>query len=800
MHGRMSVTSRWKYKKISESRNLFIFKEFNHEYLDLWHFGCIINDKHGLSWLFLKFPKGRIRVTHMDRKALEALLHDMSTEEKVMQLVQIPGSEYEADAEITGVERGRVKENVRRLAGSTLGIWGSKRLRKVQERYISEHPHHIPLMFMLDVIHGHKTVLPCPLGQGATFDPVAVKKGAEMQAREAAADGVHATFSPMADLCRDARWGRIMESTGEDKLLNSRMAAAMVEGYQGEDLKDRTHLAACVKHFAAYGAAEGGRDYNNTELSEHTLREYYLRAYDKAIKKNPVMVMTSFNSINGIPATGNRYLMQKILREEFGFKGVLISDWGAVGEMINHGFAEDQRDAALKAMMAGVDIDMCSGCYSAHLEELVNEGVISEKMLDEAVLRVLNMKNDLGLFEDPYRGLNMDDGPVISKESRLLARKAVADSLVLLENKGKALPLRKEKNAFIGPYADTKKLQSSWAFSGEDENTVTIGEAALEVYGADVVKVSKGCTMMDQDAMTAREICHVDHWQEENDRLLTEAIHTAQWADTVVLCLGEDIGQSGEATSKASLKLPKVQLHLINEIKKTGKRIITLIFTGRPLELSEVRELSDAVMICWLPGTEGGHGVLDVLTGKNSPSGRLPVSFPYTVGQEPLHYDMYPTGRPKPDEEGNYPYTSRYLDCKNGALYPFGYGLSYTSFEYSDFMLSAQKMLPTEKITASVTIRNIGDRKGDVTVQLYIRDVTGSRVRPVRELADFKKISLDPGSEEKVNFVIDEEMLRFWTANEKWESEAGKFFVWNCDNSCDGQPLEFQLYSADSVK
>ena len=728
----------------------------------------------------------------MDKQALEVLLNDMSTEEKVMQLVQISGSEYEADAEITGIERGQVKDNVKRLAGSTLGIWGSKRLRKIQEQYISEHPHHIPLMFMLDVIHGHKTVLPCPLGQGATFDPDAVKKGAELQAREAAADGVHATFSPMADLCRDARWGRIMESTGEDKLLNSRMSKAMVEGYQGDDLKDSTHVAACVKHFAAYGAAEGGRDYNNTELSEHTLREYYLRAYGEAIKKNPVMVMSSFNSINGIPATGNQFLMKKILREEFGFQGVLISDWGAVGEMINHGFAEDQKDAALKGMMAGVDIDMCSGCYSAYLEELVNEGAVSMEMLDEAVLRVLNMKNDLGLFEDPYRGLTMESGPVITKESRQLAREAVTASLVLLENKENTLPLKKEKLAFVGPYADTKRLQSSWAFSGEDENTVTVWEAASEMCEPELIKLAVGCTMLDQDAMTAREICHVDHWQEKNDELLAEAIHAAKWADTVIICLGEDIAQSGEATSKASLKLPMVQLRLLNEMKKTGKKIVTLIFTGRPLELKEVRELSDALMVCWLPGTEGGHGVVDVLMGKASPAGRLSVSFPYTVGQEPLHYDMYPTGRPKP-ENGPGPYTSRYLDCENGALYPFGYGLSYTTFEYTDAKLSAQTMSASDTITASVTVRNTGDRKGSATVQLYVRDVTGSRVRPIRELADFKKISLEPGAEEKVSFTISEEMLRFWTAEEKWASEEGKFRVWICDNSCDGIPLEFQL-------
>ncbi|MCR4598599.1 MAG: beta-glucosidase BglX [Acetatifactor sp.] len=728
----------------------------------------------------------------MDKKALEALLKDMSLEEKVMQLVQISGAEYEADAEITGVERGQVKDNVKRLAGSTLGIWGTKSLRKIQEQYMSEHPHHIPLMFMLDVIHGHKTVLPCPLGQGATFDPDVVRKGAELQAREAAADGVHATFSPMADLCRDARWGRIMESTGEDKLLNSRMAAAMVEGYQGKDLKNNAHIAACVKHFAAYGAAEGGRDYNNTELSEHTLREYYLRAYGEAIKKKPAMVMTSFNSINGIPATGNRFLMRKILREEFGFQGVLISDWAAVGEMINHGYAEDQRDAALKGMLAGVDIDMCSGCYSAHLEGLVNAGIVPIKMLNEAVWRVLNMKNDLGLFEDPFRGLDTDASPVITEESRRLAREMVAASIVLLENKGKTLPLGKEKIAFVGPYADTKKLQSSWAFSGDDENTVSVWEAASEVYEAENIKSAAGCTMLDQDAVTAREIRHIDNWQDINNCLSAEAISVAEWADTVVLCLGEDMAQSGEATSKVSLKLPAVQMQLLHEIKKTGKKIVTLVFTGRPLELMEVWELSDALMVCWLPGTEGGHGILDVLTGKVSPSGRLTASFPYTVGQEPLHYDMYPTGRPKP-ENGPGPYTSRYLDCENDALYPFGYGLSYTSFAYGDARLSAQTMSPYETITASVTVKNTGDRKGSATVQLYIRDVTGSRVRPIRELADFMKISLEPGAVEEVSFVINEEMLRFWTAEEKWESEPGKFQVWICDNSRDGKPLEFQL-------
>ncbi|MBO4899288.1 MAG: glycoside hydrolase family 3 C-terminal domain-containing protein, partial [Lachnospiraceae bacterium] len=371
-------------------------------------------------------------------------------------------------------------------------------------------------------------------------------------------------------------------------------------------------------------------------------------------------------------------------------------------------------------------------------------------------------------------------------------REAVAASLVLLENNDKALPLRKEKNAFIGPYADTKKLQSSWAFSGDDENTVTVWEAASQIFDSESIRVAAGCTMLDQDAMTARGIRHTDNWQEENDKLLAEAIRAAEWADTVVLCLGEDYTQSGEATSKASLKLPSVQLKLLKEIKKAGKRTVTLVFTGRPLELKEVRDLSDALMICWLPGTEGGHGVMDVLSGKVSPSGRLPVSFPYTVGQEPLHYDMYPTGRPK-SESGPSEFTSRYLDCENGALYPFGYGLSYTTFEYGEPKLSAPYMSPEKSITASVTVKNTGEMPGDATVQMYIRDLTASRVRPVRELAGFKKIHLGPGEEQEVSFDIKEEMLRFWTAEEKWASEPGLFRVWLCDSSTDGSPVEFSL-------
>lgn len=739
----------------------------------------------------------------MKQEALDKLLQDMSLEEKVLQLVQLPGSEYEDTAEITGVERGGTSARTRQLAGSTLGLWGRERLIRIQKQYMAAHPHHIPMLFMLDVIHGHRTVFPCPLAQGATFDPTLSQRAAAVQAAEAAADGIHVTFSPMTDLCRDARWGRVMESTGEDKLLNGRMASAMIRGYEGEDLSDTAHIAACVKHFAAYGAAEAGRDYNNVELSEHTLREYYLRAYGEAIRQHPGLVMTSFNTWNGIPATGSTFLMKQILREEMGFTGVLISDWGAIGEMVAHGYAADLRDAAIKAIHAGVDIDMCAGAYSGYLQALVEEGTVPEQLVDEAVMRVLQLKNALGLFEDPFRGLDTEAGdlpPVApTDETRTLAREAVARSLVLLENHAQTLPLRQGgRIAFIGPYADNAGLQSSWAFSGAAADTVTVLAAAREAFGGTDTKLSysAGCPLLDQDTMTARGPVHTDNWESERDRLLSEALEQAAAADTVVACLGESTGQSGEAASRAHLDLPAVQMALLRQLHtachEAGKRLVVLLFTGRPLVLTEVRELADALMICWLPGTEGGHGIMDVLTGREDPAGRLSMSFPYTVGQEPLHYDSYATGRPKP-RTGSSEFTSRYLDCGNEALYPFGYGLSYASFTYGTPQLSADRLPADGRLTATVQIRNTGDVAGRTTAQLYLRDMTGSRVRPVRELAGFETVCLAPGETREVSFEITEQMLRFWTAGERWASEPGVFTLWIGPDSMTEDGVTFTL-------
>lgn len=735
----------------------------------------------------------------MKKSDLKKLLADMSLEEKVMQLVQIPGYEFEQDAAVTGLSDKKSSDKVKRLAGSTLGVWGADKAIALQKRYMENHPHHIPLLLMLDVIHGHKTVFPCPLGQGATFDPEVAKKGAEIQAKEASAEGVHVTFSPMADLVRDARWGRVVESTGEDKYLNGKMVSAMVEGYQGTSLKDKGHVASCIKHFAAYGGAEAGRDYNDVELSEHTLREQYLPAYKEGIKAGARLVMTSFNTLNGIPSSGNKWLMKDILRKEMKFKGVLISDWAAIAEMVNWGFAKDMKEASRLAMEAGVDIDMCTGCYGGNLQNLVKEGKVSEKLLDEAVMRVLELKNDLGLFEDPYRGASVEKSleVCLCDEHRKVARDAVRKSLVLLENMGSALPLSSKKIAFIGPYADEKKIHSSWAISGEPDKNVTIKEAAKELLGAGdaELKFAKGSNMLLDKTDIGSGVFEAD--DDSNKELLEEALDIAKWAGEIVLCLGEDIGQSGESTSRVDIRIPAPQKALFDAVcnvtDRSKKKLITLIFNGRPLDLEDIPQKSDALLICWRPGTEGGHGILDVLTGAYSTSGKLPVSFPWSVGQEPLHYDHYNTGRPKP-KEGQTIFSSRYLDCPNEARFPFGFGLGYSEFEVSAVKLSKKKLSKDEDfIEASVTVKNIGKVEATETLQLYIRDVAGSRVRPVKELKGFEKVTLSPGKSAKVSFRIDETMLRFFTINNKFESEEGKFVAFIGTDSKTNNSAEFEL-------
>lgn len=735
----------------------------------------------------------------MDREKLQALLKDMSLEEKIMQLVQLPGQTFEEDAAVTGLADMEKAKKLKSLAGSVLGLHGADKIKSIQKEYMDKHPHHIPLMFMLDVIHGHDTVFPCPLAQGATFDPEVAKVGAQVQAKEAAADGVQVTFSPMADLVRDARWGRVVESTGEDPYLNGLMTAAMVKGYQGDSIADKEHVAACVKHFAGYGAAEAGRDYNTCEISEHTLRDQYLQGYRAPIKEGARLVMTSFNTLNGIPSSGNKWLMKDILRDEMGFDGVLISDWSAVPEMVNWGFAQDYKEAAALAMDAGVDIEMCTDCYSDNLETLIKEGRVSEALLDEAVMRVLDLKNELGLFEDPYHGASEERYKEIAltKENREKARDAVRKSLVLLENNG-VLPLNSKKIALIGPYVDDKDTHSAWAITCNKDNNITLRQAFEEEFaGTDVeVKYSAGSLMVDNDSDLGFLKFHSDSYKEDNDKLMKEALEVADECDTIIMCLGESLMQSGESTSRAKITLPQVQQDLFYKVKEKGKKLITLIFTGRPLELGDIPELSDALLICWRPGTESGHGIADVLTGKVSPQGKLSMSFPWTVGQEPLYYNRFNTGRPKPSE-GSTIFTSRYLDCPNEARYPFGYGLTYSEFEISEVKLDKTRIerdnSSFDKIVASVEVKNTGAYTATQTVQLYIRDMAGSTVRPIKELKGFKKITLEPGKTSEVSFEITEEMLKFWTSSNKFESEPGKFKVFIGFDSETDNEAEFEL-------
>lgn len=749
----------------------------------------------------------------MTEGKLRELLKDMTLEEKINQLVQIPGSYYDKDASVTGgMVSIRFSETQLYQAGSILGISGAKNLRQIQENYMEKHPHHIPLLFMLDVIHGLRTIFPMPLALGATFDPKLVELTAQAAARESAVSGIHVTFAPMADLVRDARWGRVVESTGEDTYLNSLMTAAMVSGFQGSHIEEQDRVAACVKHFAAYGAPEGGRDYNNVELSDHALREFYFPSYEAGIHAGSELVMASFNTLNGIPSSGNRWLMQDVLRKEMRFDGVLISDWASIEEMIPHGFCADKREAAKKAIEAGVDIDMATDVYANNLSELIESGEIEMKYIDDAAFRVLRLKNRLGLFENPFKDGDEDREKevILSFEHRQLARRTARESFVLLKNEKdiktgkKLLPFHpKETVAFIGPYAESKELHSTWAIKGKPEDAVSIWEAAEEIMAKSQVIFARGCGMLElENELNLKR--HVNDILPEADlgifhehkkaQMMKEALEAAAKANLVVLCLGEPRLLSGEAASRADIGIPSVQMELFRKIHEVNPRIVTAVFSGRPLDIREVSEKSKAVLQVWLPGTEGGHAVLDVLTGLYNPSGKLPISFPYSIGQIPVYYNEYATGRPQKGPEDIAFYRSKYLDIPNTPLYPFGYGLSYTSFEISPVWLSDKTVRQADgSLKAFVTLKNTGSRVGTETVQLYIRDVAASVVRPLKELKGLCKVTLEPGEEQKVEFEITEEMLRFHAADGRLKSEPGSYLLWISNSSDTGPGVEFVL-------
>ncbi len=723
----------------------------------------------------------------MELRDLENLLSEMSLEEKVGQMVQIPGNMLTEGGLITGpTDSIEMTKETASLLGSVLSKVGARELHDIQEKFIAEHPHHIPLLFMYDVINGLETICPIPLAQGCTFSEELVEKAARAAAKESAAAGLHVTFSPMLDLVRDARWGRVMESTGEDAWLNAQLGKAMVRGYQGSnklsgetpDLRKEGNIAGCIKHFAAYGAPEGGRDYDTVELSERTLREEYFPAYQAALEEGCVMVMTSFNTLNHIPSSGNKWLMRKVLREEMGFDGVLISDYSAVDEMINHGIAQDSREAAKLAIMAGVDIDMVSNAYVKYLAELVREGEVPEQLVDEAVMRILKLKNDLGLFENPYKDGSVEKEKEIigCKEHRALAREMAAASFVLIKNEN-ILPLDKtsgEKLALIGPYADNVEMYGSWSFPANPESTVTIRQG-IASKKADVLCV-KGSYLQEEKQCTR----YGGKEEQDSDialQMLNEAVEAAKTADKVVICLGEHRDHSGEAGSRACIQIPQNQMTLLKAVSAVNSNIVTILFSGRPLEVKEIQELSKAVMMVWMPGTEGGNAIADVLFGDVMPQGRLSMCLPRTVAQAPIYYNKFRTGRPN-HTGTRVGFVNGYIDESTMPLYPFGYGLTYTEFDYSEVALDKQEVTKEDIVQAKVTLTNKGLYPGTETVQLYLQDVKGSVVRPVKMLRGVKKVTLQPGESQEVSFEIKEEMLRFYNIDMEYVSEPGEFKVY----------------------
>jgi len=714
----------------------------------------------------------------MEKQQLTALLSEMTIEEKIDQLLQLAAAFYSDKAEEkTGPmsDLGLTQENINN-AGTTLGVSGAREAIRVQNDYIKNNRLNIPTILMADIIHGFRTIFPIPLALGSSWDVQAAEQMAEVSAKEAAVSGLHVTFSPMVDLVRDPRWGRVMESTGEDAYLNGRFAEAFVKGYQGDDLtNDRHRVAACVKHFAAYGAAIGGRDYNTVNMSERQLRESYLPGYKAALDAGAKLVMTSFNTVDGIPATANRWLFRDVLRKEFGFEGVVISDWGAIIEIIAHGAAENEKQAAELAIKAGVDIEMMTTCYTDHLQELIEEGTVDEALLDEAVLRILTLKNELGLFENPYRGADEAEeaAVVLSDDHRLIAKDIAKKSMVLLKNEG-ILPFKKqEKIAIVGPGAQSRDLLGAWSWQGKQEEVVNLVEGA-EAIGAKIIFGSEA----------------FDYF-EPSEEAIQEAIDLVKQADKVVLALGEQEWMSGEAASRSDIRLPEAQQQLFKTLLQHNKNIVVTLFNGRPLDLQAIDQ-AQAIVEAWFPGTEGGSALAEILWGQYNPSGRLSMSFPETVGQVPIYYNTDNTGRPyekAPEEK----YVSKYLDVSNYAKYPFGFGLSFSAVSYDNLHIDTAQIDAHQTATVSITVKNEGKQSVTETVQLYVRDMVGEVVRPVKELKDFQQVVLAAGEAKEVTFTINESQLRYVHSNQQWASDTGEFKIMVGPNSRDLQETTLRL-------
>lgn len=740
----------------------------------------------------------------MKKEKLLDLLKEMTLEEKIGQLVQVAGEVFlmEDVSTTTGPLKDlELSNEMLYNVGSILNIVGSEKIRKVQDEYLSKNRLKIPLLFMADVINGYRTVFPIPIAQGCSWDKEVVYNCTKVSIKEAGAAGTNVNFSPMVDLVRDSRWGRVMESIGgEDPYLGEVFAKTMIEAYQGEDISKLGNAAACVKHFAAYGAAEAGRDYNTVDMSEREFRQYYLPAYQSAIENGAEMIMTSFNTINGIPSSVNSWLLRELLRKELGFQGIIISDYSAIEETIAHGVSKDKKEAAYRAIMAGVDIDMMSNVYANNLKELVEEGKVPEKIVDEAVWRVLTLKNKLGLFENPYGNINEEREKKIlkSKENLQAARELSAETFVLLKNEEQILPLKKndKKIALIGPYADNISILGSWSIYSDKSKIPTLKETFEKKLGVENILYAKGSEILEEKEINrilvadGREPIHIENEREKQKERLEEAIAVAKKADTIVLAIGEHYRQSGEACSRANIEISQIQQDLVNELAKLNKKIVVILFNGRPLVLKDIAEKVDALLEVWFPGTEGANAITDVIFGDVNPSGKLTMSFPQAIGQCPIYYNHYNTGRP---HIRDYRYVSRYQDIPTESYYPFGYGLSYSQFEYSDLKISSSKISRNTPITVTVKVKNHSNIPGKEVIQLYIQDLVASIVRPVKELKGFKKEYFEAGEEKEITFEITEEMLKFWNEKLEYKAEEGEFKVFVGPNSEDTREEIFEL-------